>query len=174
MLRRQDVWPGSGAFFIAMAHALFDIGDQNRLRLLVERIAEREFDFDHADASQAYKRLQTCLLVARHSVLEGHLASPVVDDPGSSQPIDKHMWHGCEVFFDVCAKMVADLDAAALEEAAGKAVQDRADVFSRHLLHGLRKLQESPHLAESYQRTWLALDLSLQKLVSACRASQPS
>ena len=84
--------------------------------------------------------------------------------------LDKDLWSGCEAFFDALAETVAELDPTVLDEVAGKAIRDRADTLSRRLMQRWPNRIADHEQARSYERMWLALDLSFQKLVTAPKA----
>ena len=87
--------------------------------------------------------------------------------------LHKDLWPGCEAFFDAIAEAVVELDPTVLDEVAGKAVRDRADILSRHLMQRWPDRIADREPARSFERMWLALDSSFQKLVSARRAKHP-
>lgn len=87
--------------------------------------------------------------------------------------LNRDLWNGCEAFFDAIAETIAELDSTVLDEAANKGRFDRADILSRHLMQRYPNRTTDPEQARSFERMWIALDWSFQRLASARKEEHP-
>ena len=85
--------------------------------------------------------------------------------------LESDLWNGCESFYDAISEAISSLDPQSVEEAS-KGRFSRTDILSRHLLQRFQSIEDQSQ-ARAFERMWIDLDLSFQKLVSARRVKHP-